>query len=308
MAAGQDRLGLIYSEKTGLKFKKRLKKILLYLDEKNVQYDLLHSDGKDSVEKLTRMLCNNAYKTVIVIGGDGTINDAVNGIMTADFLHKDFAFGIIPSGAANDFIRFWGMQPNEYKNAIDYIISRNTRKIDVGLFEYVHDNKKNRRFFLNCVNIGLGAKMIELSNSTKILTGSQRISNIITLIGQLFQRKSFKLEFCTECEKIKENVMSVCVGNTLGYGQTPNAVPYNGMFDMSVITRPEWWQLFHGFWLLGKGRFLNYKNVHPYRINSAVFTDIGKAKVSLDGRILQFKNITPVTVSVLYEKISLIIP
>jgi diacylglycerol kinase family enzyme len=150
--------------------------------------------------------------------------------------------------------------------------------------------------------------MIELSNSTKILTGSQRISNIITLIGQLFQRKSFKLEFCTECEKIKENVMSVCIGNTLGYGQTPNAVPYNGMFDMSVITRPEWWQLFHGFWLLGKGRFLNYKNVHPYRINSAVFTDIGKAKVSLDGRILQFKNITPVTVSVLYEKISLIIP
>ena len=77
MAAGQDRLGLIYSEKTGLKFKKRLKKILLYLDEKNVQYDLLHSDGKDSVEKLTRMLCNNAYKTVIVINGIKIIDNRI---------------------------------------------------------------------------------------------------------------------------------------------------------------------------------------------------------------------------------------
>ena len=286
MAATQDRLGIVFSLKTGLKSKKRLNKIRQYLDEKNIQYDILHSDENASVEKLTRMLCNNAYKTIAIVGGDGTLNDAINGIMTADFLHKDFSFGIIPSGSANDFIRFWGIQPNDFKKAIDCIINRNTRNIDVGEFEFVNGSDSTKRYFLNCVNLGLGAKLIELSNSTKVITGSQRISNIITMIGQIFERKSFNLEFKTDSEKIKENVMSVCVGNTLGYGQTPNAVPYNGMLDMSVITRPNWWQLFQGFWLLGKGRFLNYKNVQPYRITSVRFSNIGKARVSLDGRIL----------------------
>lgn len=308
MAASQHKIGIVFSLKTGLKAKKRLKKIQLYLNEKNIDYDLLHSDGNESVERLTRMLCNNAYKTVVVVGGDGSVNDALNGIMTADFLHKDFAFGIIPSGSVNDFAKFWGIMPNEYRKSIDSILNRKTRKIDLGVCKYTKEQGNFSRYFINCVNIGLGAKLIELSNSTKILTGSQRISNIITMISQIFERKSFDLTFKTDSEMLHEKVMSVCIGNTTGYGQTPNAVPYNGMLDMSVITRPKWWQLFEGFWLLGKGKFLNYKNVHPYRIWDAEFSDIGKAKVSLDGRIIPQKLLMPLKVTVLPEKIPLIIP
>lgn len=304
-----NRIGIVFSLKTGLKSKKRLKKIQQYLESKNVCFDLLRSEGSDSIERLTCMLCNNAYKTIVVVGGDGSVNDAINGIMNADFIHKDFAFGIIPSGSVNDFAHFWDIQLNDYKKSIDSIIQRKIRKIDLGVFRYYDENNNNIcRFFLNCVNIGLGAKLIELSNSTKLMTGSQRASNIMTMIGQVYQRKSFDLTFTTDSETFHEKVMSVCIGNTTGYGQTPNAVPYNGMLDMSVITRPEWWQLFEGFWLLEKGKFLNYKNVHPYRITKVVFSDIGKAKVSLDGRILQYKINTPLTIGVLPDKIPLIIP
>ena len=87
MAATQDRLGIVFSLKTGLKSKKRLNKIRQYLDEKNIQYDILHSDENASVEKLTRMLCNNAYKTIAIVGGDGTLNDAINGIINCIFIH-----------------------------------------------------------------------------------------------------------------------------------------------------------------------------------------------------------------------------
>ena len=173
------------SLKTGLKSKKRLKKIRQYLEANGVSYDLLRSDGNESVERLSRMLCNNAYKTVVVVGGDGSLNDSINGIMSADFIHKDFAFGIIPSGSSNDFAKFWGIQPADYKKAVDAIIKRKTRKIDLGVCDYNTSNGQVRRFFLNCINVGLGAKLIELSNSTKIITGSQRISNIITMTGSI---------------------------------------------------------------------------------------------------------------------------
>ena len=309
MTVSSDRIGIVFSLKTGLMASKRLRKIRQYLEEKNQPYDIFRPDGNESVERLARMLCNNAYRTLVVVGGDGSLNDALNGIMTADFLHKDFAFGIIPSGSVNDFAKFWGILPNDYKKSIDSIIRRKTRKIDLGVFRYaVSESDSITRYFLNCVNIGLGARLVELSNSTKILTGSKRISNVITMIGQVFERKSFDLNFKTDTESIHEKVMSVCIGNTTGYGQTPNAVPYNGMLDMSVIIRPEWWQLFEGFWLLGKGKFLNYKNVHPYRVNEVLFSNVGKARVSFDGRIIQQKITPPFKVEVIPEHIPLIIP
>ena len=184
MAASQEKIGIVYSFKTGLKAKNRLKKIRAYLDSLNVQYDILRADDDNSVERLTKMLCDNAYKTVAIVGGDGTVNDAINGIMTADFLHKDFAFGIIPSGSANDFAKFWGIQLDDYKLAIDSIINRRIRKIDVGVCEFKDKDKRSiTRYFLNCVNIGLGAKLVELAVGTKVITGSQRLSNISTMIG-----------------------------------------------------------------------------------------------------------------------------
>ncbi|MBQ3925540.1 MAG: lipid kinase, partial [Bacteroidaceae bacterium] len=109
-------------------------------------------------------------------------------------------------------------------------------------------------------------------------------------------------------EDVADKFMSVCIGNCHGYGQTPNSVPYNGLLDVSVITRPEWWQLFEGFWLLGKGRFLNYKNVHPYRARQIHVTEVDKALVSLDGVVLQSKHPTPMRINIQQDALNFIVP
>jgi diacylglycerol kinase family enzyme len=80
------------------------------------------------------------------------------------------------------------------------------------------------------------------------------------------------------------------------------------MLDLSLITRPGWWQLFEGFWLLGKGRFLNYKNVHPYRARQVTVSQVDKALVSLDGTVLQSKQPAPMRVSILPEALAYIVP
>jgi diacylglycerol kinase family enzyme len=65
--------------------------------------------------------------------------------------------------------------------------------------------------------------------------------------------------------------------------------------------------LLEGFWLLGKGKFLNYKNVHPYRVQRVEVMDAGKAKVSLDGCILDAKNLTPMRVEIIPEALNYIV-
>lgn len=291
---------------------KRWRNICKYLEQKGVEYDYVQSESFGSVERLISMLCDNGYHTIVIVGGDSALNDAVNAIMgKLSVLPADFAFGIIPNGISNDFARFWGLTPNDFRENVDCLINRKIRPVDVAYCEYTEGEKQSKRYFINCVNIGLGARLVKITNESLRLIGSKRLSLIPVLLSRIFERKSFKLKLRIDTEEIEGSYMSVCIGNSLGYGQTPNGVPYNGMLDVSVITRPKWWQMFEGFWLLGKGRFLNYKNVSPYRSQSVLIQEQGKATISLDGCVLTAsdkKKLTPMKIGVEKEILNFIAP
>ena len=106
---------------------------------------------------------------------------------------------------------------------------------------------------------------------------------------------------------IKRKVMTVCVGNALGYGQTPNAVPYNGLLDVSIVYHPEMTQLFEGIYLFLRGKFLNHRSVHPYRTKKVEVFAAKRAMVGIDGRLMK----TPVnkfTISIAPDVINFLLP
>ena len=305
-----NRIGVVYSPHAGLdRSQKRWTLIRHYMEQKGVQYDFVQSESFGSVGRLVKMMCDNGYRTVAVVGGDSSLNVAINVIMKQrDSLPDDFAFALIPNGVGNDFSRFWGVSVDDYRAVVDGIIARTVRKVDVACCTYQDEGIPQQRYFINCLNIGLGARIIKTTYDAVQIIGSKRLSLIPALISRIFERKQFDMALHIESEEIRAKYMSVCIGNCHGYGQTPNAVPYNGMLDISLVTRPKWWQLFEGFWLLGKGRFLNYKNVHPYRARQVAVTDIDKALVSFDGMVLPTKNPTPMRVEVVKDAINYVLP
>lgn len=305
----RNRWGVIYSSHSGShKAHKRWSHIRSYMEQKGVQYDFVQSESFGSVERLVTMLCKNVYHTIVIVGGDGALNDAINAIMkNKDVLPDDFALGTIPNGIGNDFAKFWGFSDETYKQTVDSLIARRTRKVDVAYCVYQDDTIPQKRYFLDCMNIGLGAKLIKGTNDAARLIGSKRLSVIPALLARIFERKSFMFKLQIDTETIEGEYMSVCIGNAQGYGQTPNAVPYSGFLDISAITRPKWWQLFEGFWLLGKGQFLNYKNVHPYRASKIVIEECGKASISLDGLYLPGKDFTPIKIGLEREVVDFIV-
>ncbi|MBQ0143004.1 MAG: lipid kinase, partial [Prevotellaceae bacterium] len=163
------------------------------------------------------------------------------------------------------------------------------------------------KYFLNCINIGLGAKIVEILEKFTRLTGSKLLSIIPAALTNLLVQKNFTVKMNADNELVEMNVLSICIGNCHGYGQTPNSVPYNNRLDMSIILRPKWWQLAEGFWLLSKGKFLNYKNVRPYRLEKIVIDDISRAKVSLDGTSLDVKHPAPMRVGLEHEALNFIV-
>jgi diacylglycerol kinase family enzyme len=310
MAVESTRWGILYCPKTGIfNSRKRWEKIQKALDERHVLYDFVQSETAESVERLVKMLIQNGYKTIVIVGGDSALNDAVNCLMMEEKSVRDeIALGVIPNGVLNDFAKFWDFDDDKIEQTIDWLIKRRVRKIDLGCIRYI--NKKGdkcHRYFLNCINIGLTADIMNLRRQTRRLFGSQTLSFLVSLFVMLFHRMEYKMKLKINSEVIERKVMTVCIGSGPGYGQTPNAVPYNGMLDVSVVYHPEVVQLIEGLWLLVAGRFLNHRSVHPYRTKEIEVEYAKKAIVGIDGRMMK----TPVgsyRITVEQEVVNFLIP
>lgn len=282
----ESRWGVLYCPKHGKE--KRWKRIEKCLKEKGIIYDFVQSESTGSVERLMRMLINNGYKTIVLVGGDSALNDAVNCLMEAEpSVRESIALGVIPNGLINDFARYWGFRESEVEQTVEWLSQRRIRKVDLGCIRYM--NKKGercRRYFLNCVNIGLTASIMNLRRRTRRILGSQTLSFVLSSLLLLFQRMEYKVKMRINSETIDRKVMTVCIGSGSGYGQTPNAVPYNGLLDVSVVYHPKVFQLLGGIYLLLTGKFLNHKRVHPYRTSEVSVEEARHALVSCDGRLM----------------------
>ncbi len=301
------RWGILYCPKSG-KGKQR-EKIQRLLDERNVQYDFVQSESADSVERLMTMLIRNGYKTIVVMGGDSALNDAVSCLMKEEKQVRDeIALGVIPNGAVNDFARYWDFKEGNMEQTVDWLVKQRVRKVDVGCIRYQNQQGEQcRRYFLNCVNIGLIADIMNLRRQTRSFFGSRTLSFIVSTLLMIFHRMDYKMHVRINADEVNRKVMTMCVGSGPGYGQTPSAVPYNGMLDVSMIYHTEVMQILAGLWLLVTGRFLNHRAVHPYRTREVEIIEAKHALVGVDGRLLG----TPVgsyRITVEEEVINFLIP
>ena len=310
MENSNSRWGILYCPRNGIKSKrKRWERLQEELDARNIKYDFVQSETSDSVERLMKMMISNGYKTIIIVGGDSALNDAVNCLMREEKeVREQVALGLIPNGVLNDFARFWGFAVDNDGQTVEWLANHRVRKIDLGCLRYTDkQNGETNRYFLNCVNIGTTADIMNLRQQTRRIFGSKMLSFISSIIVKIFHRKDYKMRLRVNSEVIERRLMTVCVGNARGYGQTPSAVPYNGMLDISVVYDPQMLQLFSGLWLLISGRFLNHNSVHPYRTRELVVEDAKKAMVGIDGRLIS----TPVgdyRITVEQEVINFLIP
>ena len=310
MAVETTRWGILYCPKNGISNKrKRWERLKQQLDAHGVNYDMVQSENADSVSRLAKMLITNGYKTIIIVGGDSALNDVVNCLMQEEKRVRDeIVVGIIPNGVMNDFARFFSFDEDDDEQTIGWLAKRHVRKIDLGCIRYKNkEGEKCHRYFLNCINIGMTADIMNLRRQTRRLFGSRTLSFVSSLVVMLFHRMEYKMRLQINSDTIDRNVMTVCVGNGPGYGQTPSAVPYNGMLDVSVVYTPQMVQLIEGLWLLITGRFLNHHNVHPFRTSEVIVSEARRAMFGIDGRLMK----TPVgeyRIDVEQEVINLLIP
>lgn len=302
--------GVIYCPKEGSsKTHKRWKNICRYLTSKGVPFDYVQSEGPGSVERLASMMTRAGYRTIIIVGGDAALNHALCGIMNTDSPYGRYpALGVIPNGFGNDFAKYWGFDSENYKSTIDSLIYRKIRRVDVGTVRAHFESGNDECFyFLNCVNLGVASSITNLKRKTNSLLGIKTLSYLFSSLLLLFQRINFNFSFELNGENIKQHAMALCIGSAHGYGQTPSAVPYNGLLDVTMVSKPQIVQIFHGIWLLYTGRFLSHRGVNVWRSNRIHISSLGHSLLSIDGRVIH-KKISDIEIGIKQEEIEFLIP
>lgn len=192
----------------------------------------------EASEIVERALAAEKYSTVVVLGGDGTLNEVVNGFMRASSESRDrVSLGILPFGSGGDFARTIGM-PRRFENALDALPRAEPRQIDIGVAEFT-DVRFTKRHFVNIANAGVVASvMLKVNHMSRKWPALWRY-----LVGSVQGFGTFKnisTQISIDNDPVREILLTdllVANGRYFGRGMkpAPNANLQDGLFDVLIF-------------------------------------------------------------------------
>jgi YegS/Rv2252/BmrU family lipid kinase len=174
---------------------------------------------------------------LVVVGGDGSVHEAVNGLMTAG-RSGEVELAVFPRGTGKDFVRSLRI-PNDLNGAIDVALNGRVRTIDAGRASFVAwDGSQSEAYFANFAGAGISGAIARRANVTSKAAGG-RISFMWATVATFARWQSAAMT-----AKIDETVRSGQMFEVLvmngdyaagGMWVTPDAAPDDGRLDVLLI-------------------------------------------------------------------------
>jgi diacylglycerol kinase (ATP) len=226
----------------------------------------LRTAGPGDAGRLTRQALLDGTQIVICIGGDGTLNEVVNGFMGENGpIRRDALLGFIPIGTGCDFIKTVPV-PRDVTRVFDLIADSQFRDIDLGLLRFRdHRGRSAYRYFHNVTSFGLGGEVdARVNRTTKAFGGffSFIWATLISLLVYDKKRVLLKVDDTFEQEVTTWN-MVVANGQYHGGGMwvAPDAAIDDGLFHITVIGDLSLPQVFLNLPRLYNGKILDVPKV-----------------------------------------------
>lgn len=238
-SAGQNKGGEIISEVIGR------------LSENGFEVTAFRASRENSCEDFIANTPEDTYG-IVVAGGDGTINKAVN------FMKKhniNVPLGIIPAGTSNDFALHLGVY-GDIDKAVDRIIKGNVEGVDIG--------KVNDRYFVNILAAGMfSGTSHKTDKRLKEMLG--HASYFITAAREPFEQKPFKIRIETEDGIVEEDVVVVMIFNGSSVGRinlfSDNSSVQDGLLDIVILRNGKMVETLKILNEFEDGKFVNNDNV-----------------------------------------------
>lgn len=264
--------------------------ILKSLSKSDIRYQLAISEFPKHTIQLTTQAITDGYRNLIVAGGDGTLNEAVNGIFSQNICSPgEITIGVIPVGTGNDWIKTFGI-PNNYRAAAKIIKTGHTMRQDVGRITFNENETDRKWYFANMAGFGFDAMVADKTNNLKN-KGKNGVSLYLQALGSSFWNfQTAKTRLIIDGQEIEDLIFSVSIGigkfNGGGMMQAPGAVPDKGLFQVTIIRKIGLFGILQNLAGLYSGAFIKDRRVSTYSARHISISAAHPVAGEADGEIL----------------------
>jgi len=301
---------IIINPKSGKKkFRQQRKYLFLTLKHAGIEFDYRVTRFAGHAIKIAKYFAEKQYKNFLILGGDGTMSEVINGIFSANIPDTaSLRFALIPRGTGNDWGRFWGLT-RDYQKSIDVFLKGKLQVIDIGKVEFELEGEKQAHYFINSVGLGLDAAVVNLTHRLKEIFGSHSFMYTIAL-GAVFSYKAHKIRIFSEERNITDSMFTMNVANGCysggGMKQNPNALPYDGLLDTMMAKKPTFFDILGALTRIFNGKLLEHPVIESFQTQSLLVQCDKSALLEADGIIVNGSS--PFKISIIPNAIQMIIP
>lgn len=250
------------------------------------EHDITEAPGH-AIE-LAKAAANNGYNMVVSVGGDGTINEVVNGLYASGNI-KDATLGIVSTGTGSDYIRTVGI-PRRYDEACRCFLQPKTRTVDLGVVEYINNGNRQERLFVNFAGFGFDAEIVRRTTRQFKALGSMP-SYLLGVLTTLVAYRNKDIILKVDGESIAKRVCTVIMNNGKygggGMFTAPDADLADGLLDVLIVGDMSKPDLLRSLPRIYKGTHLTHPKVTMIKAKEIeVNSSDGKMQLQADGELL----------------------
>ena len=266
---------IIYNPVAGKKKAlKNLQKVEDALKAKGAEYQLHETAAARDGERIARELTQNGEYELVVLGGDGTLHEVLNGMVDPTLCR----LGIIPSGTGNDFAERLGI-PKKVEKAMDLILNAQAKDTD-----YLQVGEVR---CMNVAGLGMDVDVLERCQRGKM---KGKMKYLASLVKSIFAFKGYPIavERGGKMERRDALIAVACNGSQIGGGIRicPNAVVDDGQISVVVVECIGGkMKLLFAFWKLLRGKILKYPATRHFLCERVRFAPDSPCTVQLDGEL-----------------------
>ncbi|MBU4349608.1 diacylglycerol kinase family lipid kinase [bacterium] len=283
---------------------KHLNTVLKYLKENGLNFKVCITSHQGEAAELAQKAADNGAELIVSVGGDGTVNEIVNGIMKSK---NDPSLGIIPLGWANDFIKSTDI-PSDIIEACKILVRGKIKKIDIGVVN-------SQIYFANICGVGFDAEVARLANQMKSKHPNLRILSafvyVFATVKKLLSPFSYhdvKIKF--DGQEIHSKILFIAISNGKFYGGrfkiTPEAILDDGLLEICLVEEMGRFKYLSIIPKVFKGTHASIKGINFYKAKEVVIQSSEPVLAQVSGEVIEGQKNYIITL--LPKSLKLIVP
>jgi YegS/Rv2252/BmrU family lipid kinase len=257
------------------------------LRQAGAEHEVVTTHARGGATELAWQGVERGFTRLVAVGGDGTINEVVNGIKGAEAdLGRRAKLGIIPLGTGSDFVKsLVGVEPNDIASGVRRVMGDSVRPVDVGRVRVGDDEP---RLFINALGMGLDAQVA--AEALKLTKLKGLAVYLVAILRALANYKSHPMNVEYDGQRLHRRLLFASAANGRcqggGFWLTPDASIDDGLLDLCLVDKMRLDEIIRHIPKVMEGTHTRLRQVTMARARQVAITSSAPIPVATDGEVI----------------------